>query len=302
MNRAPTPGPHGGDGASFAADLGVDVASILDLSASLNPLAPDVAPLVAAHLDEIGRYPDDRRATAAVAEMLDVESDRLILTNGGSEAISLVAQLEPAGWVEPPDFSLYERHLTTIDRGAPRWRSNPNNPRGSLADADAVARVWDEAFYVLATGQWSRGDVDAWRLGSLTKAFACPGLRIGYVIVPDSVDPGPVRRRLPRWSMNGLACAVVPELVRVADADGWRRGIAELRGQLVDVLRRFDIRPEPADANYVLVRDCPGLRHHLANHRILVRDTGSFGFDGVRIAVPDALGLSRFEAALDQMM
>ena len=48
---APPPGPHGGDGARLAAQIGVAPRDILDLSVSLNPCAPDVGELVAAHAD-----------------------------------------------------------------------------------------------------------------------------------------------------------------------------------------------------------------------------------------------------------
>jgi hypothetical protein len=40
------PGPHGGDGLAVARQLGLEPGDLLDLSASLNPLAPDVAATV----------------------------------------------------------------------------------------------------------------------------------------------------------------------------------------------------------------------------------------------------------------
>ena len=58
---------------------------------------------------------------------------RLLLTNGGAEAIALVAAELGPGWVDEPDFSLYRRHLPAIDPDGPRWRSNPHNPTGRLA-------------------------------------------------------------------------------------------------------------------------------------------------------------------------
>ena len=143
------PGPHGGDGARLAAALGVDPAAVLDLSASLNPLAPDPGEVVGKHLDALRRYPDPSRATAALAEAMGVDPDRLLLTNGGAEAIALVAA-ELGGRVDEPDFALYPR------TGGPLWRSNPHNPSGRLAQGHAD--VWDEAFYPLATGRWTSGD------------------------------------------------------------------------------------------------------------------------------------------------
>jgi len=299
VSSVPAPGPHGGDGTRLAAALGMDPDSVLDLSASLNPCAPDVAALVAARAGAVRRYPDVEVPTSALASVLGVEPASLVLTNGGAEAIALVAAARPVGWVDEPDFSLYARHLAALDRGGLRWRSNPHNPTGRLADAAETADVWDEAFYPLATGSWTRGDPEAIVVGSLTKVFACPGLRVGYVRCPDGELAEELRRRQPRWSVNGLACAVLPELLATADLGGWAATIAALRCDLVQCLEAAGLRPDPSDAAYVLVRQAPGLRDHLALGGVLVRDAGSFGVaGGVRIAVPDRPGLDRLARAL----
>jgi len=291
---APPAGEHGGDGASLAAALGVGVGDVLDLSASLNPCAPDVRPSAARHLDALQRYPDDGPATAALADVVGVDADRVVLTNGGSEAIALVAAELGTGWVEPPEFSLYERHLR-IEPGAGRWRSNPRSPTGELAGAGEEAAVWDEAFWPLATGTWTRGDGIV--VGSLTKLFACPGLRAGYVLAPDAAFAAAVRRRRPAWSVGGLACALVPELLGAAEVAVWAKEVSELRTALVEVLDGFDVHA--ADAPWVLVHEAGDLREHLARGGVLVRDCASFGLvDTVRIAVPDERGLTRLADAL----
>jgi histidinol-phosphate/aromatic aminotransferase/cobyric acid decarboxylase-like protein len=282
------PGAHGGDGARLAAALGVDPGAILDLSASLNPVAPDAEEVVAKHLDAVCRYPDPAAPTQVLAAAMGVDPDRLLLTNGGAEAIALVAA-ELGGHVDEPDFGLYPRG------SGPRWRSNPHNPTGRLAGEGERAGVWDEAFYPLATGRWSRGDGDAVVVGSLTKLLACPGLRIGYVLAPDVAR---LRVRQTEWSVNGLAVAALPDLLETVDLVGWARAIAAYRADLVGVLQSAGLSPQRSDANFVLVR-APGLRSRLARHRILVRDCASFGLPGhVRIAVPDAAGLARLEEAL----
>lgn len=296
----PGPGAHGGDGARLARALGVPPGAVLDLSVSLNPFAPDLSALVADHANALRHYPDDEPATAALAAALGVDPQRVVLTNGGAEAIALVAAEHPVGDVRDPDFSLYRRHLRTVSAGAPRWRSNPNNPSGRLAPADAVAAVWDEAFYPLATGTWTRADAGAVVVGSLTKVFACPGLRAGYVVVPDAAAAAALRARRPEWSVSSLACALVPELLAAADLTKWATAIAAARRDLEGALRAVDLTPEPSDANYVLVPGAPGLRDHLARRAVLVRDTASFGIaDGVRVAVPDTAGLDRLTEALE---
>jgi histidinol-phosphate/aromatic aminotransferase/cobyric acid decarboxylase-like protein len=295
----PRPGPHGGDGPVVAAALGLDPASVLDLSVSLNPVAPDPRVLALRHLEALTRYPDPERATHALAAAIGIASDRLVLTNGGSEAIALVAAELGPGWVDEPDFSLYRRHLPAVVPHAPRWRSNPCNPTGRLAAPDETAAVWDEAFYPLATGRWTRGDTSAIVVGSLTKVFACPGLRLGYVLAPDARLADRLRRRQPRWAVNGLAAALVPELLERADLPAWAAGIATLRAELIELLHAYGLHAGPSDAPFVLVDSVTGLRDRLAPLGIVVRDCTSFGLpDCVRIAVPGPTGLERLDRAL----
>jgi histidinol-phosphate/aromatic aminotransferase/cobyric acid decarboxylase-like protein len=262
----------------------------LDLSQSLNPLAPDPHPVVGRHLAALSRYPDPKEATEALAETIGVDVDRLLLTNGGSEAISLVAA-ELGGRVDEPDFSLYPRD------GGPLWRSNPHCPSGLLAQDGQRADVWDEAFYPLATGRWTRGDGSA-VVGSLTKLLGCPGLRLGYVLA----DPALIRRcqvRQPEWSVGALGCAALPELLELVDLSAWFVGVAELRRELTELLTAFELNVRRSDSNWVLV-DRAGLREELAPHGVVVRDCASFGMpDVTRIAVPSSEDLERLAKALE---
>jgi histidinol-phosphate/aromatic aminotransferase/cobyric acid decarboxylase-like protein len=139
----------------------------------------------------------------------------------------------------------------------------------------------DEAFLPLVTGRW-RSQRTCLVVGSLTKVFACPGLRVGYAV--GDVD---ALRRLQRpWSVSSLALAVVPELLALADLARWARDIADLRAKVVANA------PWPADpgvAPYVtfVVGDAPAVRRRLIDeHRVLVRDCTSFGLpDRIRVAV-----------------
>ena len=291
---------HGGDAVSVARALGVDPATILDLSASLNPLAPDVATLAAENLGSLARYPDDAEradATALLARAVGVNAERLLLTNGAAEAIALVAAEHRVGWVEPPEFSLYERHLASIEPGAPRWRSNPNNPLGTLAPAADRAAVWDESFWPLATGTWTRGDEGAYRLASLTKLWRCPGLRLGYVIAPDGASVARLASRQPAWAVSGLALALIRPLLDRTDLAGWAAGIAALRTDLAALFAGYEV--VESAANWILVHGAGDLRGSLARHGVLVRDCASFDLpDTIRVAVPDSAGLERVAGAL----
>jgi histidinol-phosphate/aromatic aminotransferase/cobyric acid decarboxylase-like protein len=285
----PAAGAHGGDGPAVARALGIPPGDLLDLSQSLNPLAPDPRPVVERHLDALRTYPDTTAATEALAEAMGVATDRLLLTNGGAEAIALLAA-EMGGRVDEPEFSLHPRS------GGPRWRSNPHSPSGLLAGPDETAGVWDEAFFPLAAGCWTRGD-GVPVVGSLTKLLACPGLRAGYLLAA----PGLVERcraRQPAWSVGSLAATALPDLLTPVDLPAWRDGIAGLRELLVEVLAAHGLTARPSDANWLLV-DAPGLREVLAPHAVVVRDCASFGLPGVaRIAVPDEDGVTRLDRAL----
>jgi histidinol-phosphate/aromatic aminotransferase/cobyric acid decarboxylase-like protein len=281
--------------------LGLDPANICDLSMALNPAAPDPTPVLRRHLGALRRYPEPSAATRHLAGAIGVEPRRMVLTNGGAEAIALVAADTVRGWVEEPEFSLYRRHLV-IDGRAARWRSNPHSPSGRLAQPEERAGVWDEAFYPLATGRWTRGDADAGSVvvGSLTKLFAVPGLRLGYLIAPDVDQAQRLAARQPRWSVNGLAAAALPDLLDLVDLPAWAARVASLRSDLVEVLSRHSLEARPSDASWVLV-EAPHLRDRLAPEGVVVRDCTSFGLPGVaRIAVPGPDGLERLDQALSR--
>jgi histidinol-phosphate/aromatic aminotransferase/cobyric acid decarboxylase-like protein len=287
--KIPSAGTHGGDGERIALALGLNPASILDLSQSLNPVAPDPQPIVAAHLDALGRYPNPTNAHRALAQAMDVDPGRLLLTNGGAEAIALVARTIGGSVIEP-EFSLHPRGA------GPRWRSNPHSPSGLLALPEETAAVWDEAFYALATGEWTRGD-DAIVVGSLTKTLACPGLRVGYVLAEPTIVET-CRRQQPEWSLNGLAAAALPDLLDALDLPDSAKRIRILREELHAVFTKHGFTVHRSDANWLLV-DAPGLREALAPRGIVVRDCTSFGLEGVtRVAVPNEAGLARLSEAL----
>jgi histidinol-phosphate/aromatic aminotransferase/cobyric acid decarboxylase-like protein len=298
----PAPGAHGGDGERVAAALGLEPDEVLDLSASLNPFAPDVVLLAQRHLGALRRYPDVDAAERLVAAMVGVDAERLVLTAGGAQAIALVADHLGAGWVDEPDFSLYRRHLGRLDEDALTWRSDPHNPSGTLAvAAPSGPAVWDEAFLPLSAGTWTRGR-PGWALCSLTKAFACPGLRMGYAVAPDDAEAAAIRQRRPMWAVSSLACAVLPELVDESDPPGWTAQIAVARKATVAVLQSHGLHPWPSHAPWLLVPHAGDLRAALAGQAVVVRDCRSFGLDDhVRIAVPSDADLDRLDVALGRV-
>ena len=299
------PGEHGGDGRAVALELGLPDGQILDLSASLNPFASDITALVRdlAGQAALDTYPDPAEALEALATHLGVDPDRLVLTNGGSEAIALVGADCGDGLVVDPDFSLYRRHLRTgEDASAGRWRSNPSSPLGVLAGDDDSAAVWDEAFWPMTVGTWTRGDQGCWRLGSLTKLWACPGVRIGYAIAPDSASADRIRVAQPRWAVNGLALALIPALLAETDLTSTAQRVAVHREAFEAAVSALGFSVRAGIAPWLLLDSTPGLRSALAPTGVIVRDCSSFGLDGVhRIALPRPEHVDRVVGALSSL-
>ena len=99
--------------------------------------------------------------------------------------------------------------------------------------------------------------------------------------------------------MGSLPLALLGDLLDHADLAGRAASIARAREDLVGVFEPRDFTVHTADAPWVLVQ-APGLRESLAPHGVLVRDCTSLGLAGTtRMAVPDAAGLERLAAALD---
>ena len=175
---------------------------------------------------------------------------------------------------------------------------NPNNPTGTLIPlqtlrtlaawcAAAGARlVVDEAFmeFVEPAAQASLlGEPRVVVLRSLTKLFAVPGLRLGYVVAAADVIE-PLRAAQPPWPLNTFALAVGPALLaQSAFVARTRAFIREHRAALAQALRHVPgLTPLPSVANFVLCRlDHPVLTaaavcERLAARGLLVRSGDGF--------------------------
>ncbi|MEX2626845.1 MAG: aminotransferase class I/II-fold pyridoxal phosphate-dependent enzyme [Ilumatobacteraceae bacterium] len=294
---------HGGDGPAVARRLGVPVDRIVDLSANLNPFAPPIDEVLARHIGRVRHYPHPDEldaATGHLATAIGVGPERLVLTNGSAEAIALVARHVGSGLVVEPEFATYRRHLVDIDDPtAGRWRSNPNSPLGTLAPADAAAAVWDEAYWPMTCGTWTRGDDTAWRIGSFTKLWACPGLRLGYAIAPTIDDAAAIAHDQPEWSVGPVALAALGDLLDQEDLTATAARLGEHRGRFADELTALGYRVRPGVAPWLLLDGAAGLRELLVEHRVVVRDCTSYGLPGThRLALPAPAALDQVLAAL----
>ncbi|MEC9483894.1 MAG: threonine-phosphate decarboxylase CobD [Halomonas sp.] len=224
------------------------------------------------------------------------------------------------------DFSLDERHACEVMREADvMFLCRPNNPSGTLVPKALIARlleagrehgtclVVDEAFidFVDDPGESLTPLLATYPnlliLRSLTKLYAIPGLRLGYLLG----SPDTVRRagelQMP-WSVNAPAAALVAPLladeVFVALTHDWlRRELDRLTPALAQL--GFDV--SPTRVNFYLLRDrhqpqaADALLRFLACAGILARHTHNFpGLENgwLRLAVRAAEDNDRLLAAL----
>ncbi|MBI5967500.1 MAG: threonine-phosphate decarboxylase [Deltaproteobacteria bacterium] len=177
---------------------------------------------------------------------------------------------------------------------------NPNNPTGILTEKEDLLKilaeterekVWfilDEAFIDFIEEESLKERVKMSSrlviLRSLTKFFALPGLRVGYIISNPDIIQKFWQNKEP-WTVNALAQIAAVESLR----DGGyiartKKFIDSERDHLTHGLRSIPgFVPYPSAANYLLVQLHPSLnlsaaqlREKLIPHGILIRDCNSF--------------------------
>jgi len=179
---------------------------------------------------------------------------------------------------------------------------NPNNPTGVAIPKDAVlelarrcreAGAWlivDEAFVEFVEQPDAMSVVsDASRqehlivLRSLTKLFAIPGLRLGYVVASPLIVER-LRALQPAWPLNTFALAVGAEVLQQFDyVARSRRLVIERRDELTRLLGTLPhLRPLPSVTNFLLCKlmdaeiTSSALCDQLAGQGLLLRNCDSF--------------------------
>ncbi len=165
---------HGGNIYKVAEETGISRDSLIDFSASINPLgiSDRVKDVIHQELDNLVNYPDpDAKAlTDTIAAFHGIDSDSIICGNGSTELIYLMPRVFNPNKVliTAPAFSEYERacklncelRITNYDlrednkfnidpdmfiermQGCDMaFLCNPNNPTGDILGRDEVLRV-----------------------------------------------------------------------------------------------------------------------------------------------------------------
>lgn len=261
--------------------------------------------------------PEPHELEAMIAHHLGVEPEEVMVTNGAVEAIYLIAQTyrDACSYICQPTFGEYAEacringHEFVPDLAADLvWMCNPNNPTGMVVPKQELEDliiasplttfVLDQSYQLFsAEPQLSAREIvqfdNVFSLHSMTKEYAIPGLRLGYVIAHAKLLDKVRRQRMP-WSVNALAIEAGKYLL--CHADDYGMDIATLlseRKRVADALNALGIETCPSDTHILLCRlpslTAAELKDRLARgYGILIRDASNF--DGLtpqhfRIAV-----------------
>jgi histidinol-phosphate aminotransferase len=300
---------------------------LLDFAVNVWPARPpDLERTLLSALRDVGRYPNEAGARAALAARHGRTPDEVLLLNGAAEAFWLLANaLRPAtAVVVHPSFTETEAAfvaagtaVTRLFREPERWTfdsvpdaelvvyGNPNNPTGGIDRPleTRSLRVVDGSFADFVPFD-PPGDIV---VRSLTKMWSLAGIRAGYLLGPADIVAALEAQRQP-WSVNVVACAALEACA--ADAETPRHvaeEVAELREHLRAGLRELGIRVWPSSANFLLLQlaDGPRVVEKLRGAGIAVRPCSDFpGLDDryIRVAVRPRDDNTRLLQALAEIL
>ena len=269
-------------------------------------------------LEGLSHYPEPASESlrATIARREGVTPVSVLVTNGATEAIYLAAQAFPKriSYVLQPTFSeyadacrLYGHQLRSIQRldemgedATMVWLCNPNNPTGTAIPREALLELvvaHPKVIFVVDQSYEAFCREPLVLLHSMTKQYALPGLRLGYLTGAEQLV-SKVERMLQPWSVNVLAqragMFVLEERFKRKEkrgamfADEYLRETQRFWAAVADI---DGMEPLPTTTNFFLVRlerPCGGeLKAWLAERGILIRDASNFeGLDGhyVRMA------------------
>lgn len=259
-------------------------------------------------------YPEPEPFTVEqmIAELNDCASENVVVTNGATEVIYLIAKqysvcksaiLKPT-FREYQDACRMHGHSVTFFTEALEipsdcdlvWYCNPNNPTGKMIASDAMLSrissfpdkilIIDQAYadYANMPPLSAKSAINAGNvilLGSLTKRFAIPGLRIGYAIGCRNLMQNIRQWRMP-WSVNGPAIAAAKYLLD--NIENYPIDVATLHSEAMrmsESLRDMNIEVLPTSCNFILCKLPKGaasdLKKYLLDEAgILIRDASNF--------------------------
>ena len=261
------------------------------------------------HPEWIEHYPEPEAFSLEkqIAEYHQIDPQQVIVTSGATEAIYLIAQtfgLHPV--IPAPTFSEYEDACKMFPRAADiisigsrnkkrntmLWLCNPNNPTGEVYDQLYIDRMMAEHELVvldlsyenytdapIMNPRWGCRTPYSIQIHSMTKSYAVPGLRLGYITAHESLTLQ-IRQHLRPWSVSALAIEAGRFLLEHEELT-CKPDLCEAQRLAKELEQIWGIVVTPSQTNFMLCR----LVHHTAaelkdylarEHHILIRDASNF--------------------------
>lgn len=303
---------HGDDAWQYGEQIKMDFSSNVYFGADLTALRDHLM----ASFHVVGHYPEPEPTSleAMIAESLGVAEDTIMVTNGATEAIYLIAQLY-SGWasiIPQPTFTEYEdacklyHHLLSyvaddelevLPEDRLYWLCNPNNPTGNVVNKLLITHiirqhprylyVVDQSYadYTLSPMIQPKDLTECYNvmlIHSLSKKYCVPGLRLGYIFAsPIIIDR--LRQIRQPWTVNAMAIEAGKYLIKNNP-----QMIPDLKEYLEEAKRLHDnlsavrgLMVMETSTHFMLVNidhgNTPDLKRWLIeNHGILIRDASNF--------------------------
>jgi len=265
----------------------------------------DLNAYLASRMDVIRTYPEPSATSLEqmIAHDCGIRPNEVLVTSGAVDAIYLIAQVN-RGYgtchVMQPTFREYEDACRVFgyrecENGALCWLCNPNNPTGSVMTVEQIMDLagkcsllvvdqsyedYTEAPLLAPTDVVNRDDIVL--LHSMTKQYAVPGLRLGYITASASIISR-LREQYRPWAVNALSLEAGKWLVcrgmtAIPDLKSYLAETRRLRLMLnaIDGIETLDTQ-----TNFFLCTiqqaTAAELKDYLAHeHGILIRDASNF--------------------------
>ncbi len=322
---------HGGNVHKYAREHNISVEEIYDFSANINPLSNEKLKNYI-NSANILDYPDpDYTALkSSISEFEQIDQEYIIPTNGGIEAIFLLGRyldVEDITIVTPTfieyerafrekeisfyplkDFSLDVDDLISSLKTRAVLLCNPNNPTGHVVKKDDLLKlleytykrgiylIIDEAFIdFIDEGSLVDRIKDYSNLmitKSLTKFFAIPGIRLGYILSSNKELITSIHRYHMPWSVNSIAdhiaCNILKDKEYIKKTKDFIKEEREYLYQ--ELLKIKELRVYKSYANFIFFKADEELDTKLKKYHILIRNCNNYrnmekGY--FRIAVKD---------------
>lgn len=271
---------------------------------------------LAEHLDCIHQYPETEpvELEKLLAEKLEIPLECVMVTNGCTEAIYLLAQLFHgySSIIPQPTFPAYatacriHHHTVSYEKTDELshlpgerlyWICNPNSPSGNVlmkGFLDYVVRrsknyqfIVDQSYehYTRAGVFVPKEVVDLSNLvllHSMSKQYSIPGLRLGYVTACPAIIQRLRSIRQP-WSVNALAIEAGRWLLQNAQSclpnlDDYLEEAERLRNELKKIkgIRMFETKSCFMLGQLNKVTAAELKQYLLSEHDMLIRDCSDF--------------------------